>query len=90
MSSIDRFYVDKVSDITTDQKSGIAKITFGVDGPKGGDVVQLVISAGRLHEMFGQIGETMQKTFGGNRPGGPGGKGPGGAGPRMKFKDVTE
>jgi hypothetical protein len=88
MSTINRFYVEKVSDISADLKSGIVKITFAVDGPKGGDVMQLIVSAGCLHEMFGLIGETMQKNFGsGPRPGD---KAPRFPEPKVQFKDLTQ
>jgi hypothetical protein len=88
MSGIERFYVDKVSDISADQKAGIVKITFSVEGAKGGDVMQMIVSAGHLHQMFGQIGETMQKNFGGGPR--PGGKGPGQFDPKTQFKDLTQ
>jgi hypothetical protein len=91
MGELHRHYVDKVSDITADPKTGIAKITFAVDGPKGGDVMTMIVSAGNLREMFAQIGEKMQKTFDGPQGGGRGGpKGQRGPAPNTQFKDLTE
>jgi hypothetical protein len=95
MAELHRHFVDKVTDITADQKSGIAKITFGVSGPGGGDVMQMIVPVGYLREMFAQIGEKMQSTFesggrpGPGGPGGPGPRGPRGA-PNTQFKDLTE
>jgi len=89
-----RFYVDRVTDIETNQESGMVRLTFGVsEKGKDEEVVQLVIHAGDLNKAFQSVGQQMQSTFGGaggppgggragGRPGGPGGpKGPGGGFP---------
>ena len=95
MATIERFYIEKLSNISADEKTGIVKITFGVDDPKGEEVVQIIVSAGNFRDIFGKIGETMQKTFGGGGGGGgprPGGgpKRPGGPpNPNMNYKDLT-
>lgn len=75
MSAVNRYYVEKVSDIDPDQNTGTVKITFAVEGKNGGDVVQIIAPVGKLNEMFHQVGETMQARFGGGsgpRAGGPG------------------
>ncbi|MYZ48954.1 hypothetical protein, partial [Propylenella binzhouense] len=79
--AIARHYVEKVSSIEPDQETGIVKLTFAVEGKRGEEeVVQLVISAGKLQAVFQTVGETMQKTFAGggragaHRPGGGGGR----------------
>ncbi len=78
MSAIDRYYVEKVSEIAPDQTTGNVKLTFAVEGRNGGDVVQLIVSVNRLNEIFQQVGQTMETSFGGQRSGGRPGAGPGG------------
>lgn len=88
MNAINRYYVEKVSEIAPDQTTGNVKITFAVDGKHGGDVCQIIVSVNKLNEIFQRVGEVMQSNFGGGqRPGGPpggpggrGGPGPGGRG----------
>lgn len=90
MSVLNRYYIEKVSEIDPDPNSGMVKITFAVEGKSGGDVVQVIAHAGKLNEMFREIGEVMQSKFGGSAPrqgggrgagpGGPGGRGGGGRG----------
>ena len=64
--TLPRFYVDKLKSIEPNAETGIVKLTFAVVEKSGEDtVVQLVVSVPRLHEIFGQVSDTMQKTFGG-------------------------
>lgn len=94
MADIQRYFVDKTIDISGDPRTGVAKITLGVDGTGGGPTVQLIVPVGFLRAMFDEVGEKMQKTFGDSRGGGGGQRGgPGGKpGPRgnAQFKDLTE
>lgn len=92
--SIPRYFIENLRSIEPDARTGIVKLTFGV---KQEDSVQIVVSAPNLHQIFGRIAETMQKTFGG----GPGGRGPGPRGQRnaprespgeknARFTDITQ
>lgn len=87
------FYVEDVSKIEPDTRSGIVKLTFSAEiGGGETDQVTIIIPAGALNMVFQKVGQTMQKSFG-SGPGGPGGppgpgrqRGPGG----KSFKDLTE
>jgi hypothetical protein len=74
-SSLPRFYVEKLKSIEPDMNTGIVKLTFSVTDKSGEEaVVQLVVSAPQLHEIFGCIDETMQTAFAlSGTPGRPGG-----------------
>jgi hypothetical protein len=70
--TLPRYYVEKLKSVEPNMETGIVKLTFAVVEKSGEDtVVQLVVSVPRLHEIFGQVDEAMQQTFGG--PGFPGG-----------------
>jgi len=87
--SIPRYFVEKVTTVFPNKDTGIVKITLAiVNQEKNEEVVQLLVSAGQLQEIFETVGETMQKTFGGNMGNrrGPGGKKPSFRG----FKDLTK
>lgn len=96
-----RIYVEKLTKISPNKQTGIVKMTYAIseDG-KDEEVIQLLVSAGDLQAMMQKTGETMQKTFAGMGPGGPGGRGPGGprggpggkgkGGPMKAFKDLTK
>jgi hypothetical protein len=90
MAEINRYFIDDVTDISGDTRSGVAKITLGVSGTGGGPTVQLIMPVGFLRSLFEEVGEKMQKTFGeprgGQRPGGKGQPPRGNA----QFKDLTE
>ena len=66
MSSLPRYYVEKVKTIDADANTGIVKLTFTV-GDQGSEesVVQLVVSVPLLHEIFGEIDNKMQSAFAG-------------------------
>jgi hypothetical protein len=71
--SLPRYYVEKLASLDPDTHTGIVKLTFSVEDESSEEpIVQLVVSAPHLHEIFGKVSATMQKTFGG--PGGMGGK----------------
>lgn len=94
-----RIFVEKLVSVNADPQTGLVKIALGVDeGGKVETTVNLVLSAGHLREIFGTVGQTMQKTFSEGGPGrGPRRGPPGEGGPReerpfdqAKFKDITK
>ena len=92
--SIPRYYIEKIASVQPNKDTGIVKITFAIDEEKKAeDVVQLIVSAGNLQQIFQTIGETMQNKFGGNMRGqrSPGGQNKGGKNsPSRGFKDLTK
>ncbi len=94
----ERYFVEKITSIAPNKSTGIVKLTFAVsDNGKDDEVVEIVVAAGNLHEIFQEVGQKMQKTFGGmGGPGGPGGPKLGGPGkkgggtPFAGFKDLTK
>ena len=85
------FYVEDVTRIEPDPRSGIVKLTFSASiGGENVEQVTLVIPAAALNAAFQKVGQTMQKTFAGGPMGGPPGpgrqRGPGGT----SFNDLTE
>lgn len=81
--SLPRYYVENLVSIEPDKKSGMIKMTFGVNKSEDGknkseddkeEIVQLIVHTAHFRGIFGKIGETMQRTFadGPGRRGGPG------------------
>jgi hypothetical protein len=70
-ASLPRYYVEKLQSLEPNVQTGIVKLTFSIaEKSEEQAVVQLIVSVPHLHEIFGKVGETMQKTFGGRPPGG--------------------
>ena len=95
--SIPRLYVDGLSRVEPDQRTGMVKLTFEVQEPGGAeDALQVVIHVESLNKMFQKVSEKMQATFGGGGPGGPGGMPPGKRGGRppkkgqSNLRDLTQ
>jgi hypothetical protein len=91
--SIPRVYVDGLSRVEPDKKTGLVKLTFNVNEPGGKeDAVQIVINVEALNQVFQKVGEKMQATFGGGPGGRPGNRG-GGRPPGERqggFRDLTQ
>ncbi|MEL6503944.1 MAG: hypothetical protein AAFO61_00400 [Pseudomonadota bacterium] len=97
--TLQRHYVERITSVKPNKKTGMVKITFAInDEGKSENVTQLLVHAADLQEIMREIGETMQKTMGPGGPGGPRGPGPGpgkgkggkGAPPLQSFKDLTK
>jgi hypothetical protein len=86
--SIPRFFVDGISRIDPDRRTGIVRLTFDVkDGNSTEETVQLLIHVDSLNQAFQRVGETMQSTF--SKGGGPGrGRPP--EPQKSGFRDLTE
>lgn len=89
--STPKYFVETVSRIEPDPRSGMVKLTFAAShGGAEEDQVTLIIPAGALNAAFQKVGQVMQTSFGQGRGPGPGRqRGPGGPG-GQGFPDLTE